>query len=354
MEWRHEGQRRSEGYKTAKDREVAAREIVAKRERHGSAVLSFDPEKWRRACEAEKLVGGVDLVDVAKEWLILRQGTNKVPGLTVAAAVEKYLALRSDEKLSAATTGHLRKHLEQRFAASYGALPLVDITPDIIRDWLRDLVNPKTQDPMEPLTKKHHRKDLNTFLDRACSEGWIVRNPCSSVKPPKIDKEDVTVLAIDDAEKLFRENRDKPVIGRLALEAFGALRFASVQRLQLAHLDFQEKGIVMPGQVHKSGKRKFRQGQPDNLWAWLKHAPAECWDMTGIQYRHAKREAFVRAKFPMLHNVLRHSFASYHLALFKNPPLTAYLMQHLHTSTTEIYEGVATEADARRYFAIMP
>ncbi len=29
-------------------------------------------------------------------------------------------------------------------------------------------------------------------------------------------------------------------------------------------------------------------------------------------------------------------------------------MQHVHTSTTEIYEGVATDADAARYFAIMP
>ena len=29
-------------------------------------------------------------------------------------------------------------------------------------------------------------------------------------------------------------------------------------------------------------------------------------------------------------------------------------MQYVHTSTTEIYEGVAKEADAKKYFGIVP
>ena len=46
--------------------------------------------------------------------------------------------------------------------------------------------------------------------------------------------------------------------------------------------------------------------------------------------------------------------ASYLLAATKSFPLVGYLMQHKHASTTEKYEGMATEADARLVFAMTP
>ena len=55
-----------------------------------------------------------------------------------------------------------------------------------------------------------------------------------------------------------------------------------------------------------------------------------------------------------LRNVWRHSFASYMLASTKNMPLVGYLMQHTNTKTTEIYEGVATEANAKLFLSMTP
>lgn len=60
----------------------------------------------------------------------------------------------------------------------------------------------------------------------------------------------------------------------------------------------------------------------------------------------------IHAQVRGLCNVLRYSFASYLMALTNNPPYVARLMQHKHTSTTDIYEGVATAQDARLYFSI--
>lgn len=356
MQWREKGgKRRSEGFATAGDREIAAKALAEKRAEHGSAVLAFDPAKWRRFLEAEQIAGGVDLVDVAKEWLKLRQGAEKLAGLTVAQAIEKYLALRAAETLDVSTTKHVEKHVRDRFGAGHGVLPLMDVTPDTIRSWLASLTHPKTGEPMSSLTKRHHRKDLNTFFNRAVAEGWLLRNPCESVALPKIHEEDVTVLPIEHAEALFGSaNKGQRVLARLALEAFGGLRYVSAGRIRKEHIDFAAKGLTMPGALHKSGKRKFRQGQPDNLWAWLAAAPESCWEMSLVQYRHEKREAFVRAGVAMPKNVVRHSFGSYHVALHRNQPLTAYLMQHNNPKTTDIYLGVATEAAAKRYFAILP
>ena len=71
------------------------------------------------------------------------------------------------------------------------------------------------------------------------------------------------------------------------------------------------------------------------------------------EYYNEKRDAFVRASVTLPHNGLRHSFASYLLAETKDLPAVSYQMQHSKTTMTEKYEGRATEADAKRYFAIL-
>jgi len=53
------------------------------------------------------------------------------------------------------------------------------------------------------------------------------------------------------------------------------------------------RGVRMAAGIHKTGqvdgKNRYRQGHPDNLWAWLNHAPETCWEMTFLNYREAKR-----------------------------------------------------------------
>jgi site-specific recombinase XerD len=62
----------------------------------------------------------------------------------------------------------------------------------------------------------------------------------------------------------------------------------------------------------------------------------------------------VRARVKNPGNVLRDSFASYLLALTKDMGKVGYLMQHTRSSTTEGYEGIATEAEAKLVMAMTP
>jgi integrase len=162
-------------------------------------------------------------------------------------------------------------------------------------------------------------------------------------------------MSIDDLQKLFSKNRDFPIVGRMALELWGGLRASSAERAQKEHFNFKEKGFELPGQKHKSGKRKYRSGHPETLWKWLEHAGDRAWtEITEKNYDRLKGEAFIRAGVTNPGNGLRHSFVSYHLACYKNPGLTQRLAQHRHFSTTEGYEGFATEADAKLWEAILP
>ena len=283
--------------------------------------------------------------------------------MQVADSVVRYIGLRLHEGLlrETDTYRHLHLHLVTRFAGELGHLNLRDLTAEQLRGWLAAL-------PVAPLTKRHHLVSVKTFLKRAHAEGWVMRDVSMAVKPPIVEEEDVEVIPVRQAWQFFRANRDHRAIGRVALEAFGGLRYSSAALLQVGDIKWELHGLEMPAAKHKSRKRKFRQGQPDNLWAWLKHAPDACWSLTKRQYASEKAEMLVNAglrpmicksdddrqRLKRLRNVWRHSFASYLLARLKSYAPVQYLMQHSKASTTEIYEGRATERDACLYFAITP
>jgi site-specific recombinase XerD len=366
------GERQSTTFESETARENAAKALAEKRAAYGEEVLKFDPREWRTWMQFREAVGAnTDPLQVAREWLAARQGigTAGAESRTVSEAVKEYIRLRkSEEKLTPDTWRHFKTHLETRLCNALGKVQLTALTGADIRKWLTELTHPRTGKPLSNLTKGHHLSDVTTFLDRARREGWIIRNPAEIVMAPEVDEGDVTVISLPDAQKFFEANKDQRVIARVALEAFGGLRYSTVARIKKENINFEDRGIAMPGAIHKSGKRKFRQGHPENLWAWLNLATDKTWEMTPLQYREEKRAAFVRAglrpllaendddrtQLKGLRNIWRHSFASCHLAAFKNPPLTSYLMQHTRTSTTEIYEGVATETNAKGYFAIKP
>jgi site-specific recombinase XerC len=366
LRWRDEtlGRVRTVSYANETDRENAAKALAEKRAEHGRSITSFDPVAWMEYLEAKVAAKGADLRIVVHEWSTQRGGPTartNAHSPSVTDAVDSYLKLRlsEDVKEETDTWRHFDLHLRKRFAAQFSSMSLHEVTADMIRSWMHKLKDPKTGTSFSNLTKRHHRKDVNTFFKRAVAEGWIAVNPCEIVKPPSHDEDTSDaagrVIPAEDLVRLFAANRDQPVIGRMALELFGLLRCSSVERIRKDHVNFEEKGIAMPGQRHKSGKRKYRSGHPDNLWAWLKHAGDAMWsEVTEGNYDKLKGDAFIRAGVTNPGNGLRHSAVSYHMAAFKNPGLTQYLAQHRHSSTTEGYEGLATDAGAKVWLSILP
>jgi hypothetical protein len=361
---RYGKQRSVESFESEGDRNDLAEKKSEQMKENGTAILDVDPAEWRE-WKAFRARCPAPLHELEEAW-ITRSG-RKIHVLTKDAAV-KYLALRLKEDIEENSDSHrhIRLHL-QRLSDAYGDLPLDKVTPDLIRDLLEKIVSKKTGKKLGKLAKRHHRKDWNTFFKRCIAEDWMDRkNPCSAVKPPRVDEEEKTPLKPRQVFDLLKFNRDEPVVGRIALELFGFLRAASAERLKKEHLKFETKGIRMPGtrrnettgelrQNHKSGKTKFRQGHSAVLWDWLKHAPEECWtDINEGNYGHKKSAAFLRARVVNSGNALRDSCLSYHLAMEKNPPLTAYLAQHSRMSQTETYEGIVEESDAKLVMAMTP
>lgn len=358
LRWTEAGSKKSQSFATEKERQEVADKLGRLREVHGTEILNFDPREWRRWLAFKEAAGDVDPMQILHEWRAGRTTAGLVAGsLATTEAVERYVAYRSEGSLSKDTQRHINKHVRERFAGYFGGERLDSITPEAISEWLASLKSSKGAnkgESVENLTKRHHRKDVNTFFDFCVRKGWLTRNPVELVPVPAVEEEDVELLTPEECRRLFEANAGHRIAGRLALEAFGFLRASSAGRIQREHINFEERGIRMPGAEHKSKKAKFRQGHPDVLWAWLNRAPDECWSMTWWEYRNEKRDAFVRAGVGGSDNRLRKTCLSAHLAWLKNQPLTSYLAQHRHQSTTDIYLGVMTEKAGEEWFRIGP
>lgn len=323
-------------FATEEERNDQAEKLALVKEESGSAVLNHSPAEWREF----------------QEW----KARTKRTAPMLDKAVADYLALRmaEDVKEGSDTHLHLKTHLG-RLAGRFRGSRIDFVTKDALRLWLGGLINPKTGKPMSKVTLKNHRKDVNTFFKRAVGEEWLDKNPCEAVRPPKIDEEPKKPLSPKDIFRFLQANVDEAVMGRVALELFAGLRCSSAERIQADHVKWEAKGIAMPGQGHKSESWKYRQGHPDVLWAWLRHAAPACFTEVSVRnYDRLKGLAFVRAHVVNPGNVLRDSFASYLLALTKSYQVVGYLMQHTRVSTTMVYEGVATERDAKLVMAMTP
>lgn len=361
VRWREPGgKKRSRSFDSQAKRLAFARDWENRKVTFGRAATVVSPrqvEVWKLFAN---LTGGRDPLEVARWWV---KHSPTVGGqMTVAEAIGKY---RKTARLS----GHASLHLD-RLQAALGARRLGDLEAEHLAGWLDGLTEPRTGEPMAAWTRIHHFRSAKRFFEACLSERWADRNPMTTLRQPAREEDDVFVISPQECRKLFEVAAGSIAVGRLALEAFGGLRYTSAARMAKGDIDRDARGIVMPGRKHKSGRRHYVEGFPENLWAWLAVTPKQCWSLTERQYFEEKGRIFREAglkpegkartrqdkeRLARMHNVLRHSFASYHVALTGDAARTAILLTHRNQAMLwQHYRGRATKADAEAYFAITP
>lgn len=348
LHWREGQTRRAVAYDSEKARETAARALAEKRTEHGADVLTFDPREWRVWLAFKKAVGDADPLRVAHEWIATNKRAAAFATTTIREASAKYLAARELDGIAKATLGHAKKDME-RFVDQFGDRTL-DIEPNEIRTWLAAL-------PFGEVTKRNHYKRVGAFYRWAKMENLSNVNPCEAIRSPAREIDEVSVLSVEDTEKLFQTARKhRPhACARLALEAFAGLRFSSAARLVKDDVNFADKGITLPAAKLKTRKRHYIEGLPENLWKWLRAAPDEAWTLTERQYLAQKSDVFRLAGIENPGNVLRHSFCSYHVAKHRDAARTAVILCHANPRMLyQHYKGRGTSADAQRYFSLAP
>ena len=145
----------------------------------------------------------------------------------------------------------------------------------------------------------------------------------------------------------------------MAIGAFAGVRPEEITKLRWSNVDFDNSEIDVPAEASKTGTRRIVEIQPV-LAAWLRNHTQK----TGLIVPIDPRARFEAARARLMENgtltrwlndVLRHSFASYHLAQWKNAPALALQMGHIDNRVIfSNYRKVVTVRDAVVYWNLYP
>jgi integrase len=253
-------------------------------------------------------------------------------------------------KVKAAGKRHLRdiKLRLGRFALAFHGRTIAEITEAEVDDWLHSL-------EVGPQTRNHYRAMLVMAFNFAMRRKYATSNPAVGAPKAKVVGKPPGILTVEQAAGLLTFSKPE-IIPYIAIGLFAGLRRAELERLDWKEIDFEAGLIEVKAEKSKTAQRRFVPIQP-NLRAWL------------LPERRLKGNVFPENNFEELFdlaraqakieewppNALRHSFASYHLAHFKNAADTALQMGHQSAGMTFAhYRELVRPKEAERYWNIMP
>ena len=336
------GEKGANQWAQAKRKEQAelgtAEESITKEERR--AVMTF------RDAVGEMTGDKPSLTDAVGHFLGHLSVTNKpIPCSDVADSLIDRLEKEGKSKRHIDST----RNRMDKFNTEYGDRMAGDISTEIIDDFLAHL-------ELAPKTMINYRLALSGMFSHAVRLKAAESNPVEEALRPKVEKKEPGILKPKEVAALLSAADDR-TLPALAISFFAGLRRSEIEVMDWGHIDFDDNTIEVKANIAKNEKRRFVE-MSDNLKAWLlPHAQHEGAIVQSLQI-HRKggemaREAAGIKKWPV--NAGRHSYASYHLAEYKNAGKTALMLGHPNpTLLYNTYRAVVKPKDAAIYWSIRP
>ena len=215
-------------------------------------------------------------------------------------------------------------------------------------------------------TRLGYLGDLRTFCSWAVNKGLLKENPVIAAMPGKTTRKRIMltkrsrrkeqVLSVEDCEKLIRwvEVNDPGLLVYPVLCLFAGLR-PELEATGIDWVDVTTSHITVDASIAKDGETRIIEPLAPNLVEWIKVIGSS--GMNPLPLRNLKRR-WERARevigyWP--HDAMRHSYASYHFAMYRDDGLTAKNLGHPNpTLLRKDYNNAVTRSEAERFWAIAP
>ena len=334
------GKRKRLFFETKEDAEAKRNEFVG--ELDGSIRLWAKLSPSEQAAVARSLArlnSDTDQLEQAVDLYLKKSVKQRV---TAADAISECLASKGSSNKSAA--------YQATFAVSMAHLGRVvgeklcsDVMPADIEAVLR-------QKSWAVETRRGILKDARTLFNFAMRRNYTNFNPANAVEMPERDNVAPGVLTVDECARYLAACliHDRAMIRQTALCLFGGLRPSEALRIDDRCLLPTE--IDVPQTKVRSRRHRFITLNP-TLKAWL-DIGTEWKPINGRKRREALRKL---AGVPWPPDCLRHSFASYHLAQFKDATKTAHEMGHHSLQMLyDNYRNRVRAEEAERFWDLTP
>ena len=205
-----------------------------------------------------------------------------------------------------------------------------------------------------PGTRNTYRRDLGTLFSFCLTRGYCASNPVAQSQRAKDIGSPIGVLAPNQLTALL-ENATRHVVSYIAIGAFAGLRTAEIERLDWREIDLVDGHITVTAKNSKTATRRLVDILP-NLALWLALYAKPAGPVVPVNLRALLLASRSNAKIESWpQNALRHSYASYHLAQFKDAAKLALQLGHTHTHLIfQHYRQIVKPVDAERYWKITP
>lgn len=251
-----------------------------------------------------------------------------------------YAALRAAAKNSPAFPSAFEKYLESRprlrprSRGDYKALcrKIAETAPEFSRKKLCDLTEEDCREALAAAfpnagQARKARALLSAVFNFGIRRDWMERNPVQAVFFEKTAEREIIALSPKDAKSLVSTaeilfgNRAAAAVG---LMLYAGIRPAEMRRLKFGDLDFDEKVVCIAPRHSKTGGARHVSIFPP-LLPLLKNLGDTCedtaiappnWERKWLKIRRAC--GFGKDRRPWQQDVLRHTFASYHLKMFRD------------------------------------
>jgi hypothetical protein len=290
-------------------------------------------------------------------------------GATIQKAVEFYKShhgISEAVPVSVAVERILKSKRESGKDSEY--IRQLKMTLDGLRIFTQDpLVSQVTRQQIEaflfrpnwkPATIRGQRINIKTFFRFALSHHWIASDPSAHIERIQLTDSPPGILLVEEGAALLRACQliEPEMTTFFALGMFCGLRSeGELEWIRKDNIDLERGFVEVPAAITKSRQRRIVD-LSENCKAWLKlgiHPTVK------IQYRfdRVRRKAgeILERKFEWPRNAMRHSFASYHLAMHQSAEKTALQMGHHSTDMLfRHYRELVTPQDAKKFWSIMP
>ncbi len=262
--------------------------------------------------------------------------------MQIQIAVDAYLEIKKRQELRPRTLKQTRSIL-LLLAKAFNQSYCNQIKPSMIEEWF--CLRKWNRNTIDGVIAK-----IGPFFNWCVREGLANKNPLKDVMLPKSDQMEPCIFKPEEAQRLLKVSidHDLSILPYLVLGIFAGVRPDEIMRLEWG--DINENGIYIRGQNAKTRQRRI-VSISGNLKAWLSLGGA-----LPPKNKRKRLEAIREAAgVPWGHDIMRHTFASYHLAYHGSPDRTAHELGHRNTQMLyRHYRQLVTREEAEVFWAIDP
>lgn len=255
----------------------------------------------------------------------------------------------------------------RRFSKDFGDRPVATISPDEIAEWLHSL-------KLKPTSFNSYRRTIGVAFSDAVKRGFLTENPTAKVMQMKEIESRFSALSSEEATRLI-QCASIEILPAIALGLFAGVRDSELKGLDWEDIDLSgdeenpEGYVQITAENAKSSRHRLIPINK-NLGAILashKKESGKIWPRGGRRLHEAARLAAgfgspkevnedrkeVQPLKLWPDNALRHSYASHHLAHFKNSEALALNMGHTNTQIIfKHYRTLVRPHDSAKYWKI--